>query len=240
MHRWISRVSLAAALTLVVDSSAAAQTRFYNGQYNGVDAQSSSYNTYVGNIMLFDNFVVGGSGWQVSGLFGEYFTDNSWTTASWEIRSGITPGNGGTLVASGTGATTNVATGRSGGRYVEYRTRVTGLNLLLAPGTYWLGISPIAINSATGDIYLSRTSGLNGVNALIDGDYFGRTPTVAYAEYNGLPNLDFAYGVEGTLVTGQQPPSTTVPEPSTFVLVITALSAMVLWRRRAAARLPLL
>jgi hypothetical protein len=82
--------------------------------------------------------------------------------ATWEIRSGISEGNGGTLVASGTNAATQTATGRSlWGTYPEYTIQVSGLDVTLAPGTYWLAVIPHGFGY--GRWFCSTTSGANAV-----------------------------------------------------------------------------
>jgi hypothetical protein len=77
------------------------------------------------------------------------FSHNSVTfsglgAAAWEIRSGISPGHGGTVVASGLSPATQtlVLTYPTGEQI--YHVEVTGLGVQLAPGTYWLNVSPIA------------------------------------------------------------------------------------------------
>ena len=66
----------------------------------------------------FQNF--NWAGGTVTGLATNNLSGLNPTTAYWEIRSGVSEGNGGTLVASGTGATTNQATGRSDFGFNEY------------------------------------------------------------------------------------------------------------------------
>jgi PEP-CTERM motif len=81
----------------------------------------------------------------------DLFTNNlsSLTPASgyWEIRAGISEGNGGTLIASGTGSGADfsqTATGRSGFGYTEYTDEVTGVNVTLGSGMYWFAVVPQA------------------------------------------------------------------------------------------------
>ena len=236
MNRWMKHVAWLAALAMAAPSSAAAQTLFYNGNWNLTDGQTSATNTGNANAIIFENFVVGGLGWNVTGLFGEFHQKGAlWTTANWEIRTGITAGNAGTLVASGIGPTTNAATGRALGAFTEYRATISGLNLLFAPGTYWLGLAPVGASTAAGnDIYLSYTAGVNGVNSVLDGDFFVRSVVHNYQEPAAFSNVNFALGVLGTVVTQQQPPSSSVPEPSSLALMFagSAVLAGVARRRR--------
>ena len=228
MNRWIARSGALALLALSAQTPMAAQTLFYNGNWSLTDGQTSATNTGNADAVLFENFVVGGSGWNVTGLFGDFLRRGAgWSTANWEIRSGMSAGNGGTLVASGFGTTTNVATGRSNFNYTEYRATVSGLNLTLGPGTYWLGLAPVGLSTSPGnDIYLSYTSGANGVNALLDGDFFRRSLSDNYQEPPFFGNPNFAVGVLGTLAT------TTVPEPGSMLLVAGGLIAVGFSRRR--------
>ena len=115
---------------------------------------------------------------------GSVFSDNlantNITGATWEIRQGISEGNGGTLIASGSTTTPVVTpTGRSGFGFTEFMVEVTGLNVHLAPGTYWLNVT--VIGDLTGRSFDSTTSGANCVgtpcgnnlNAFFDSNFFG-------------------------------------------------------------------
>ena len=52
----------------------------------------------------YQNFVVSGTPITVGGLFTNNLSRLTPTAGYWEIRSGVSEGNGGTLIASGTGA----------------------------------------------------------------------------------------------------------------------------------------
>jgi hypothetical protein len=62
-------------------------------------------------------------------------------TATWEIRSGVSEGNGGKVVASGTGAANIAPTGRSAFGFTEYTVAVKASATLTA-GEYWINVSP--------------------------------------------------------------------------------------------------
>jgi hypothetical protein len=96
---------------------------------------------------------------------------------------------------------------------------VTGLYLTLAPGTYWLNVTPVG--NGTGRSYNSTTSGQdcvgrpcgNDQNAFFNSTYFGAYFTSTSNE--GQP-YDFSMGVLGIYI----------PEPATWAMM--ALGAVVL------------
>ena len=91
-----------------------------------------------------------GTQWTVTGVF----TNNTSTVnrvdpaqAYWEIREGVSQGNNGTLVASGTSAALYSPTGRSFAGFFEFTTLVKGINVPLQAGTYWLSVVPECTNT---------------------------------------------------------------------------------------------
>ena len=142
-------------------------TMWYNGDFNGVNGLANEKSTTTGQASVYDNFVVTtATGWDVTDVFSDNLLNTNVTGATWEIRSGITPGNGGTLVASGMTLTPTVtATGRSGFGFTEYQVKVSGLNVHLpqlpAGQFYWLNVTPIG--DGTGRSFDSDTSGANAV-----------------------------------------------------------------------------
>ena len=83
--------------------------------------------------------------WHVTGLFVNTLSALNPATATWEIRTGVSEGNGGTLVASGSTAVTQTATGRSGFGFTEYTDSVTlsPAVVLNAGTTYWINVTPV-------------------------------------------------------------------------------------------------
>jgi hypothetical protein len=117
-----------------------------------------------------------GKTWHVTGLFTNNFSsfgvlDEAPTqpiaSAFWSINEGIEPGNGGTVVASGSAAATITPTGRAAFDLAEYTIQVTGLSFTLTAGEYWLAVVPQCTN--TGDPYceevffVSDSETVNGV-----------------------------------------------------------------------------
>jgi PEP-CTERM motif len=198
-----------------------AQTLFYNGDPDlGAVAFSSECDAVVCPSMVYDDFIVTGSGWNVTGLFG-YFASGgatSWTGANWEIRSGVSAGDGGTLVQSGTSGISQTVTGNFElGSYPESFGEITGLSFFLAPGTYWMGIQ-VTSNDAIQN-FVEITDGTNGVNSVIDGNSYQSFLNIYSFEstsdvIEGGP-FDCAYGIYGSPAE--------VPEPTSMALLATGL-----------------
>jgi hypothetical protein len=188
---------------LVLDPSIEGSgTLWYNGNFNGVNGLSSERNTIVSDARTYDDFCVpAGQTWTITAVFGEFLASTIWTMAHWEIRQGVNVGTGGTLIAEcpASGAT-RVATGRSGFGFTEYRATSGGFLFDLADGCYHLTVAPIG--NGQGRAFVSTTSGLNGVDPLIndnsffDSTFFGVNWGRARDQLGG-PS-DFAYGLEGT------------------------------------------
>jgi len=156
--------------------------------------------------------------WNVHDVFTNNLSQLTPGSGYWEIRSGVSEGNGGTLVASGTGNVTNTPTGRSDFGYTEYHNEVDGLNVTLAPGTYWVAVVP-SCPTCAGRAFNSDTDGLNSVGTQTSGQqffnsaFFGANFTNANNE--GVFNI-FSSGVSGT---------SGVPEPSSLIMLGSGLVA---------------
>jgi len=157
---------------------------WYNGDFDGVQGLSNEQNTSLGEQQYahtYDDFdVTDQAGWDVGAVFSNNLTDTNITGATWEIRQGIFPGSGGTLIASGMTVTPVVTpNGRSGFGYTEFSVQVIGLSLYLPPGNgYFLNVTPIG--DLSGRSFVSTTRGANAVgeppgnnqNAFIDSNIF--------------------------------------------------------------------
>jgi hypothetical protein len=179
-------------------------TLWYNGDFNGVNALANERNTLISQAAVYDDFnVPAGQMWDVATVFSDNLTNTAVTGADWEIRTGISEGNGGTLVASGTTNSPGVRLIYCGFGFCEYRVEVTELNVTLVPGHYWLNVTPVG--NGTGRSFNANTSGANCVgtpcgdnqNAFFNSTFFGAYFTSTANE--GQP-ADYSNGVIGTAV----------------------------------------
>lgn len=218
----------------VLGLNASAGTLAYQGNFDGINGLTNEVNSSTGiTSYTYDNFIVPvGQTWDVTGLFSNNLSSVSWSSAFWDIRSGVSTGNGGTDVASGTGSATDIATGRSGFGFNEYQAMVSGLNIELTAGTYWLAVSPIS--SENGRTFISTTSGAGGINSDLSGNsylesaYFGAnySPTINSLGYD---TPGFSEGVVGTVASGS-------PEPASFLLIAGGLGLIGVARKRFAVK----
>ncbi len=135
---------------------------WYNGDWNFFNGLANEVNTQVSDAYVFsDFFVPNGAARHIVALFSRDLMSFTTTQASFEIRPGVSTGNGGTLLFSGTAAATQVATGRSGLGFNEFTIQISGLCIELVPGHYWLNVAPIGEGS--GRSFNSTTDGANAV-----------------------------------------------------------------------------
>ena len=240
LNQLVLLVAAVAVVGMSLPTSAQAQL-WYNGDFNGVNALSSERNTTVSQSMVYDNFVVTGAGWTINSVFGNFLANFAWSTADYELRTGVSVGNGGTVVSSGTGlAATQVATGNSGFGLTEYTATISGLSIFLNPGTYWLGLSVVGTgNNGSDRAFVATTSGTGGSNANIDGvAYFNSTffgTNFGPTSNEGVVG-DLSLGVDGAGSGQSTGGDDVVPEPATMTLLATGLAGMAAARRRKAAQ----
>jgi len=90
--------------------------------------------------------------------------------AMWEYRTGISEGNGGTLIGSGTGKAQFTPTGRIAyGLYPEYEL-LTTTSVTVPAGNLWFSVQPQCTNAgnsncANAQYFESTTDGTNGINS---------------------------------------------------------------------------
>jgi hypothetical protein len=205
-----------------------AQTVFYGGDLNKVDGLASQVSTAGGftDARVYDDFSIS-SAQTITGVFGNFLdaTNGGVSSILWEIRSGVSSGNGGVVVASGTNNSTPVATGNSafGLSEYHYESAVSAFNL--NAGTYWL---MVALNGGSNAAYVSTTSGSGGVggplnngNSFFDSTQFSSNFKPTGTVLNSGVDGDFSIGLRG---------SSAVPEPAS--LAVLGFGALALLRRR--------
>ncbi len=154
----------------------------------------------------------------VDGLFSNNLSGLNPATGYWEIRTGVSEGNGGTLVASGTGAMTQTPTGRSDFGYIEYRDELDLLHVTVNAGTkYWFAVVPNDPNNPNRS-FNSNTDGLNAVGTQTSNQQFWNS-----AFFGGnFTNADN----EGVFPTFSSGVLYIEPEPSTMITFASGLVAV--------------
>ncbi|HEY2712584.1 MAG TPA: dockerin type I domain-containing protein [Chthoniobacterales bacterium] len=185
---------------------------WYNGDFDFVDGLANEQDTFAqGYSHIYDDFNVPDSmGWDVNSVFSHDLISTTVTGATWEIRSGVSNGNGGTIVASGTTVAPVVTpTGNNAFGFDEFQVEVDGLNVHLDGNgaTYFLNVTPIGSLDG-GRSFDSTTSGANCIgtpcgnnsNSFWDSDLFG----VFFVPTNtaGSQFHDFSMGVNGMVSGG--------------------------------------
>lgn len=171
---------------------------FYGGDLNETDPNAaglSDENTLLipGGSSTYAPINIPNNGWAgITGILVNVQADVNFdpNTASYDVRTGITEGNGGSSIASGTGTISVAATGRNFIGLNEFTVLVKIPTLYLGPGEYWFNVTPQCTNGSTdgscsvGRIFLSNTTqDTNGVLAnaqpggelYLNSSYFGFT-----------------------------------------------------------------
>ena len=148
---------------------------WYNGDWqSGIPSAPNWYNGPNEFARVYDQFQVPAGGWTVTGVFcnsmiGEF---PGVAQASWEIRRGMAPGQGGELVAGGMSvATTSADSAVTSKKYPanvasqHFRIAANYLHLALAPGSYWVSVAPVG----KGQAFANPTLGLNAIGLDMNG-----------------------------------------------------------------------
>ena len=215
---------------------ARAATLWYNGDQDGRDAISNQTATGANGVdgAIYEDFIVpAGQKWTITSAWSNdvenpFFTSPRVSSVAWSIRSGVSAGNGGTVLASGTATGSNATEAADGTSVVfapfsanQETITAKGLSVVLNPGTYWVSVAPVTTGADDSFFYVSTTSGLNAVgtppgndgnsyfNSVADSDNFIPTTTL-----EGPGTWDYSLGVAGTFVV--------TPEPSSMVLMLAA------------------
>jgi len=196
-----------------------------NGLANETDAIIGG-NPY--GAAVYQNFYVTNFDFIVTELFTNNLSQLTPSAGYWEIRSGVSAGYGGTLIASGTRSVTNIPTLRTGFGYTEFTNTIYGLNVPLAPGEYWFTVVPVC-TSCAGRSFESNTFGLNSVGTSQANEQYANSPffgaNFANANQDGVfPNFSAGvYATWGAAVT---------PEPSSLALLGTGILGLAATVRR--------
>jgi hypothetical protein len=196
---------------------------WYNGDLpaNGGATVNEQATSFFGSLNTYDDFnVTSPAGWTLDRIWSNDLMNVTGTTqAAWSVRSGVSVGNGGTVIASGTSPATQTPTGRTGAavNFPEYTIEVTGLSIALSPGTYWLSVSPLVGNdTASGGLFDSYNSATVGANAIgtppgndANGLFNGPSLNDHFASFGN----DYSMGVAGNINAAA------IPEPSTIALL---------------------
>lgn len=218
----LKKLALLLLLAVVASPVYADVTLWYNGDFDGVNGLVNQVDDSPFQAYVYDDFTISSGTWTLTGAFTNNLMSFAIESADVEIRSGVSAGNGGTLIYGAYGVLFNqTATGRSGFNLPEYTISVDLPNLVLGPGTYWVMVAPRDTNG--GVSFVSTTSGANciglpcgtGNNSFFDSAYYGAVfePATTF-----LSPADFSMGVIGT--------SSAVPEPSSLIMLGSGLLAV--------------
>lgn len=183
---------------------------WYNGDFNTINGLANEEGGIVTDARVYDDFVVPtGHTLFLGGVWSSNLQNYFSTNGSWEIRTGVSNGNGGTLVASATNIPCALYfTGGTGFGFLELTTSCAS-SAVLGAGRYWLNVHPISATNGVGRSFNSTTSGANNVshatthggtdtnngNSFFDSTFFGYT-FADTAQLLGGPT-DFSNGVFG-------------------------------------------
>jgi len=229
-------LAIALASATLPTSSARAAVLWYNGDNNNVDAATNAAkvpinvggNFFFSTTLVYNDFIVPvGQTWSITSVFSndQIAFGAAPTAATWEIRSGLSAGSGGTLVANGsTAATVTALPPVPGYDYAdpEFRVSTTISTVTLTSGIYWLAVAPNSRGYYADQSYVETTGGANGVgipNGNNTNSFINNTNPVGAGSLNfAASNAGYSMGVSGTFT------ALAVPEPASWVLLAAGLS----------------
>jgi hypothetical protein len=137
---------------------------FYGGDLNPSDANADGFSDENTLLILGGSNTYGavnipaGPNANVTGILVNILATAAFDpfTATWDIRQGISEGNGGSDVTSGSGTVAVAATGRNAFGLQEYTITVTFSTVTLVPGEYWFTLEPQCLNTLDGSCTVFR------------------------------------------------------------------------------------
>lgn len=187
---------------------------FYGGDGDENGGVACERNTLIGDAQTYDDFDIL-QPTEVEGVWGNFLLAGFVPArAYYEVRQGVSKGNGGQLLASGVVPVDAMYTGRIHFGILEYHVRGRlSSPLLLAPGKYWVCLAPIG--TGVGRSFVRFTTGrdnppsgdpnppptgqpLNNGNSFFDSRFFNKNFERIEDVVGG--RYDFSYGV-GTIST---------------------------------------
>lgn len=236
MKKFVLVAALAGLVLAALPSPASAAVLWYNGDEVWGVAHSNEINTAVPYSVVYDDFIIpaGSGSWNISSVwsynYSSYTGENrpATTQAHWEIRSDVSEGAAGTLVAGGNATATETYSSTSPIGEDSYKILVEGLNVTLGPGKYWLSVTPIGYGAEYAQFFLQGTANNNaiGVDPVNDGNAFWYTTSFGGKNFVSLNTADFSMGIGGDVA------DSAVPEPMTCLLFASGLLGSLGIKRR--------
>lgn len=215
-------------------TSAKAATLWYNGDPDG-QGSTPNQTFWVRDRSLrrvsLNDFTVPTTdgGWEINTIWSNnvVFSNSSFSKAIWEILT-VTPVEGTPIFtyeryfATGLSPVTITPTNFQVSGQPVVRVSVSGLNIRLAPGTYWLGVAPFHDEEDSYSYPASVIATTSGANAV--GTPPGNNGNSFIEAYGPIfsDSGDYSMGIEGTAV----------PEPSSILSLLT-FGALTLGFRRS-------
>ncbi|HVU33824.1 MAG TPA: hypothetical protein VHE61_10345 [Opitutaceae bacterium] len=207
--RFAMKSLTAAAMAALLSSVAFAAPPLANTLWFSGDPNTGDWgNQGGGGLTYYQGFnVTDAQGWTIDNVFSVGPGWNTPGSAEWQIRSGMSQGNGGSVLFSGTGSVSN--SGYLGHDLMSVNVGSVFLN----PGTYWLEVAGGAVTTS------------NGANSI------GSTgSTLRNWPQSSQNYIDLSYyGAASEGVTGKVG---RVPDSGGFISLLLGLGTVALLRRR--------